>query len=134
MTTLLIAEHDNLALNGQTAQALTAANALGQPVDILVAGAGCAAVASAAAALGAARVLVADDARYAARSPKPSPRWWSRLRAVTTPSSPPPPAPARTCCRASLHCSTSCRFPTSWRWNRPIPSAGRSMPATPSRS
>ena len=50
MTTLLIAEHDNLALNGQTAQALTAANALGQPVDILVAGAGCAAVASAAAA------------------------------------------------------------------------------------
>ncbi len=68
MTTLLIAEHDNLALNGQTAQALTAANALGQPVDILVAGAGCAAVASAAAALGAARVLVADDARYATRS------------------------------------------------------------------
>jgi electron transfer flavoprotein alpha subunit len=68
MPTLLIAEHDNLALNGQTAQALTAANALGQPVDILVAGAGCAAVASAAAALGAARVLVADDARYAARS------------------------------------------------------------------
>jgi electron transfer flavoprotein alpha subunit len=71
MTTLLIAEHDNASLNGQTAQALTAALALGQPVDILVAGSNCGAVASAAAALGAARVRVADDARYADRAAEP---------------------------------------------------------------
>ena len=38
MTTLLLADHDNSRLDPQTAQALTAALALGQPVHILVAG------------------------------------------------------------------------------------------------
>ncbi len=67
MTTLLLAEHDNTTLDPQTAQALTAALALGQPVHLLVAGHNCTAVADAAAKLGGvARVLVADDARYAA--------------------------------------------------------------------
>ena len=51
MATLLLAEHDNAALDAQTAHALTAALALGGPVDILVAGSGCAAVAEAAARL-----------------------------------------------------------------------------------
>ena len=71
MTTLLLAEHDNATLDPQTGQALTAALALGAPVDILVAGSGCAAVAQAAAALGASRVLVAGDPAYAARAAEP---------------------------------------------------------------
>ena len=72
MTTLLLAEHDNAALDPQTAHALTAAIALGQPVHILVAGSGCATVAEAASRLaGVERVLVADDARYGPQSAEP---------------------------------------------------------------
>ncbi|MFY9641923.1 MAG: FAD-binding protein [Rhodomicrobium sp.] len=60
MAVLLVAEHDNRALNGATAKALTAAKALGSPVHILVAGSGCDAVAQKAAALsGVEKVLVA---------------------------------------------------------------------------
>ncbi len=66
MATLLIAEHDNTALNGITAKALTAAGQIGGPVHVLVAGKGCAAVATEAARLaGVEKVLVADDAAYA---------------------------------------------------------------------
>jgi electron transfer flavoprotein alpha subunit len=65
MATLLIAEHDNKALNGVTHKALTAATAIGGPVHVLVAGKGCGAVAEAAAKLaGVEKVLVADDAAY----------------------------------------------------------------------
>lgn len=63
MTTLLIADHDNSALSGETAKALTAALALGAPVDVLVAGSNASAVAKEAAALhGVAKVLHADAA------------------------------------------------------------------------
>jgi len=63
MTTLLLVEHDNAALSGQTAKALTAAIAFGGDVHALVAGSGCAAVADEAAGLdGVAKVLLADDA------------------------------------------------------------------------
>ncbi len=69
MTTLLLADHDNLSLDRQTAHAVTAALALGGPVHVLVAGTGCDAVAEAAAKLGGIeRVLLIDDARYAHRS------------------------------------------------------------------
>lgn len=72
MTTLLVAEHDNARLDLQTAHALTAALALGHPVHVLVAGRDCGAVAAAAARMGGvSRVLVADDARYAARTAEP---------------------------------------------------------------
>lgn len=72
MTTLLLAEHDNARLDPQTAHALTATFALGQPVHVLVAGTGCAAVAAAVAQLnGVGRVLVADEARYAAGTAEP---------------------------------------------------------------
>jgi electron transfer flavoprotein alpha subunit len=65
MTTLLIAEHDNTALSGETAKALTAAAQLGAEVHVLVAGTGSSAVAEAAAKLqGVAKVLHADDAAY----------------------------------------------------------------------
>ena len=61
MAVLLVAEHDNRALNGATAKALTAAKAIGSPVHILVAGSGCEAVAQKAAALsGAEKVFLAD--------------------------------------------------------------------------
>ncbi|MEQ1650623.1 MAG: FAD-binding protein [Hyphomicrobiaceae bacterium] len=61
MTILLIADHDNQALNPATAKAMTAAKALGEEVHVLVAGAGCKAVAEAAAKLdGAAKVLLVD--------------------------------------------------------------------------
>ncbi len=61
MAVLLVAEHDNKALNGATAKALTAAKAIGNPVHILVAGSDCEAVAQKAAALsGVEKVLVAN--------------------------------------------------------------------------
>ncbi len=72
MATLLLAEHDNSSLNGVTAKALTAAAALGAPVDVLVAGKDAKAVAEAAAKLsGVNKVLLADDALYAHRLAEP---------------------------------------------------------------
>ena len=72
MATLLLAEHDNSALNGVTAKALTAAAALGGPVHILVAGKDARGVADAAAKLsGVEKVLLADDALYAHRLAEP---------------------------------------------------------------
>ncbi|GGG49929.1 electron transfer flavoprotein subunit alpha/FixB family protein [Chelatococcus composti] len=72
MTTLLLAKHDNKTLNDATAKALTAARALGAPVHILVAGAGCGAVAEAAAKLeGVEKVLLADAPLYEHRLAEP---------------------------------------------------------------
>ncbi len=66
MTTLLLAEVAGGKLGGTTLKALTAAKAIGAPVDVLVAGQGIDAAAGEAAALdGIARVLAADDAAYA---------------------------------------------------------------------
>ncbi len=65
MTVLLIAEHDNASLKPATLNAASAAVKLGD-FDILVAGAGCAGVADAAAKIaGCKKVLLADDAAYA---------------------------------------------------------------------
>jgi electron transfer flavoprotein alpha subunit len=65
MATLLIAEHDNAALNPATLKAMTAASALGADVDILVAGEGAKAAADAAAKIaGVKKVLLADNAAY----------------------------------------------------------------------
>jgi electron transfer flavoprotein alpha subunit len=72
MTTLLLAKHDNHALNDATSKALTAAKALGAPVHVLVAGTGCRGVAEAAAKLdGVDKVLVADDPDYEHRLAEP---------------------------------------------------------------
>ena len=72
MATLLLARHDNAALNDATAKALTAAKALGAPVHILVAGSGCRAAADAAAKLdGVEKVLLADDPLYEHRLAEP---------------------------------------------------------------
>jgi len=65
MATLLLAEHDNKSLKDATNKALTAAIAIGADVHILVAGAGCKAVADAAAKLdGVKKVLLADAPAY----------------------------------------------------------------------
>jgi len=65
MATLLIADHDNKALNPATLKAMTAAAALGGDVDVLVAGEGAKAVADAAAKIaGVKKVLLADNAAY----------------------------------------------------------------------
>src|SRR5215813_7585241 len=65
MATLLLAEHDNKTLKDTTHKALTAAKALGGPVNVLVAGKGCRGVAEAAAKLdGVGKVLLADGASY----------------------------------------------------------------------
>jgi len=65
MGALVIAEHNNASLNVATLNAVAAAAKLG-PVDILVAGHQCGAVASAAAAVsGVGKVLVADAPHYA---------------------------------------------------------------------
>ena len=66
MSVLLIAEHDNKSLKDATVKAMSAAKALGGPVDILVAGQGAKGVADQAAKIaGASKVLLVDDALYA---------------------------------------------------------------------
>lgn len=66
MPTLVLAEHDNKALNEASARAVTAALQLGEPVHVLVAGHHCAAAADAAARLqGVDTVVTADDPLYA---------------------------------------------------------------------
>jgi electron transfer flavoprotein alpha subunit len=65
MATLLVAEHDNKNLKDATAKALSAATALGAPVDILVAGKDCRPAAEAAAKLaGVDKVLIAEGGAY----------------------------------------------------------------------
>ena len=49
MSILVIAEHNNAELNAATLNTVAAAQAIGGDIDVLVAGAGCAAVADAAA-------------------------------------------------------------------------------------
>jgi electron transfer flavoprotein alpha subunit len=68
MATLVIAEHSNTELKPATLNAVTAALQIGGELHILVAGGGCAAVAEAAARIpGVSKVLVADNAAYAAQ-------------------------------------------------------------------
>lgn len=65
MTTLLIADHDNLALNDPTLRAISAVAGLGAPVHVLVAGSGSAdAAAHAARIAGVEKVLHAEAAAY----------------------------------------------------------------------
>lgn len=65
MTTLLIADHDNLALNDPTLRSISAATGLGAAVHVLVAGSGTADVAAHAAKInGVEKVLHADAAAY----------------------------------------------------------------------
>ena len=64
MTILVIAEHDNLELNGSTLNTITAATELGS-VTLLIAGSNCTKVANSAAnLLGVSKVLLVDDTKY----------------------------------------------------------------------
>lgn len=65
MSILVVADHDNSALKSATLNVVSAAKAIGGDIEVLVAGAGCGAVAEAAAKIdGVAKVLVADNAAY----------------------------------------------------------------------
>ncbi|WP_020412900.1 electron transfer flavoprotein subunit alpha/FixB family protein [Microbulbifer variabilis] len=65
MSFLVIAEHDNAELKGATLNTVAAAKAIGGDIAVLVAGAGCAAVAEAAAKVeGVSKVLLADNSAY----------------------------------------------------------------------
>ena len=65
MSILVVAEHDNAALKPVTMNVIAAAKKLGGDLDVLVAGAGCKAVADQAAAIGGVKkVLLADNAAY----------------------------------------------------------------------
>ncbi len=66
MPALVLAEHDNQVLKPSTLNTIAAASALGGPVTVLVAGAGCGAVAQAAAKVaGVTKVLLADSPHLA---------------------------------------------------------------------
>ena len=72
MATLLLADHDNVSIKDTTARALSAAVALGAPVNVLVAGHNAHAAAAAAAQFaGVAKVLLVDDALYANQLAEP---------------------------------------------------------------
>jgi electron transfer flavoprotein alpha subunit len=66
MSILVIAEHDNSSLNVATLNSVTAAQAIGGDIDLLVAGDGCQGAAELASKVaGVGKVLVADNAAYA---------------------------------------------------------------------
>jgi len=65
MTILVIAEHDNASLKGATLNTVTAAQAIGGDIHVLVAGSGAQGAADAAAKIaGVSKVLLADNAAY----------------------------------------------------------------------
>lgn len=65
MSILIVAEHDNNDLNAATLNAVTAANAIGGDIHILVAGHGCVTVAEQASTVaGVSKVLLADALAY----------------------------------------------------------------------
>ena len=69
MAILVIAEHDNQSIKVATLNTVAAATQLGDEVHVLVAGAGCAAAAEAAAKVaGVSKVLVCDAAHYEAQT------------------------------------------------------------------
>jgi electron transfer flavoprotein alpha subunit len=66
MSILIVADHNNAALNGATLSVVSAAKAIGGDIGILVAGKDCGAVAEAAARIeGVKRVFCADNVSYA---------------------------------------------------------------------
>ena len=72
MSSLVLAEHDNVALKPATLTAITAAQKIGGDIHILVAGKGCAQVAAAAAKIaGVSKVRVADADQYASALAEP---------------------------------------------------------------
>ena len=71
MSILVVAEHDNDSIKTSTLNTVTAAQAIGDDVHVLVAGVGCqAAVAAAAEIAGVAKVISADNEAYAHQLPE----------------------------------------------------------------
>jgi len=71
MSTLVIAEHDNNSLNNSALNTITAALAIGEAVDILIAGANCKSVGEAAATVAGVRMIImADNPAYLNQLPE----------------------------------------------------------------
>jgi len=71
MSILLVAEHDNESIKSATLNTVTAAQAIGGDIHILVAGSGCQAAAAAAAEIaGVSKVICADAEAYAHQLPE----------------------------------------------------------------
>jgi electron transfer flavoprotein alpha subunit len=102
MANLVIAEHDNTALNDATRAVVTAAKAIGGDVHVLVAGKDAGAVAEAASKLdGVAKVLHANPTRWrSAGGSHGNARAVDRRTAMTRSWRRPPPR-VRISCRAS---------------------------------
>ncbi|HKO87429.1 MAG TPA: electron transfer flavoprotein subunit alpha/FixB family protein, partial [Burkholderiales bacterium] len=80
MSVLVIAEHDGKALKAVTLHAVSAAQALGKDVALLIAGQDCGAVAEAAARyLGLQKVLVCDAPQYREQLPEALAPWIASL-------------------------------------------------------
>ena len=131
MACLVLAEHNNQALDEATAKTVTAAAQISLPVHVLVAGANCAGVAERAAKLTSASRKCSSPTMRATPIFWPSrwPSWFSRWRGPMTRSSRRPPPTERTSSRAWRPGSTCRRFRKSSPSNRPMCSAARSMPA-----
>ena len=72
MTTLLIAEHDNNNISDSVRKAITAAQSIGEQIDILVAGKDCNSVADEAAKIsGVTKVLICDNEIYSKHLAEP---------------------------------------------------------------
>src|SRR5690554_2635608 len=116
MTILVIAEHNNAELNAATVNTVAAAQAIGGDIEVLVAGAGCAPVAAAAARIAVEpKLLFPTNPPYANHMPKNTSRLTAELARTTRTSWPPPAPAARTTCRALQRCWTWIRSPRSLR-------------------
>ena len=109
MAVLILAKHDNAALNDATAKTVTAAKKMGGDIHVLVAGQDAQAVAEAAARLdGVKKVIHVEGEAYGHRMAEPLTALLQSMagRLRRTSSSPAPPR-ARTSPRASPRSSTS---------------------------
>ena len=135
MAALVLAEHNNASLDEATAKTVTAAAQISRPVHVLVAGADCASVAGQAAKLcGVEKVLLADDALYANFLAEPMAELvLSRAAPYEAILAPATANGKNILPRVAAKLDVPQISGNSWRRDRAISFAGRSMPATPSR-
>ena len=136
MSVLVVSEHDNAELKPATLHTVAAAKEIAgsDEIHVLVAGAGCEAVAKSAAAMaGVTKVLLVDGPEHEHRLAEnlapvivalmqDQARGYSHVLAPATTS-------GKNTCRALRRCSTRSRSPRSARSNHRTPSCARSTPA-----
>ncbi len=121
MSALVLAQHDNAALDKATLHAVTAATALGTEVDLLVAGQDCGRGGGGRGQGRGRAPGAAGRGRRSTRSPWPRTwrRCWWRWPPTTTICWRRRRPPARTSCRGWRPCSTPPSSATSWRSSGP---------------